>query len=167
MNMIFRDKWFDLVVSFDSFEHIPDPRRALNEMIRVCKPGGCVFVKFDPIWTADTGSHFFHRVSEPWAHLLLDPQQYIARMKAAGAEPWELQEFSHAMNRWRLADFEQLFDDAERRHGLKRISSETWSGVEQPEFLQHSNFSTLVDSSEYTVEELMIRGMRYVWRVPE
>lgn len=39
--MEFPDNWFDLVYSFHALEHIPDPRKALSEMNRVLKPGGC------------------------------------------------------------------------------------------------------------------------------
>src|SRR5882724_8242136 len=56
MDLHFRDAYFDAVLSINSFEHIPDPRKALRETIRVAKPGGFVFISADPIWTADTGS---------------------------------------------------------------------------------------------------------------
>ena len=60
------------VVSINSFEHIPDPAKALGEMIRVAKASWARLTS-PPIriWTAlaDSGSHFFHRVPEPWAHL--------------------------------------------------------------------------------------------------
>jgi ubiquinone/menaquinone biosynthesis C-methylase UbiE len=166
MNMVFRDGLFDLVASFNSFEHIPDPGRALHEMIRVCRPGGHVFVTFDPIWTADTGSHFFHRVPEPWAHLVLEPGEYIARMEEAGAEAWEVEEYHQAMNRWRLADFERLFGEAERSHGLTRVAADSWAGVDRPEHSGHGNLSQLVASGAYTEAELLTRGLRYLMHVP-
>src|SRR5437762_4144190 len=35
---------FDVVVTYQCLEHLPDPERALGEMDRVCKPGGVVCV---------------------------------------------------------------------------------------------------------------------------
>jgi ubiquinone/menaquinone biosynthesis C-methylase UbiE len=46
---------FDLVISITAFEFFPDPKGALEEMIRVCKPGGRIVVgvlnKWS-VWTA-------------------------------------------------------------------------------------------------------------------
>lgn len=38
------DQSFDVVMAAHVLEHLPNPRRALKEMIRVLKPGGMVFV---------------------------------------------------------------------------------------------------------------------------
>jgi SAM-dependent methyltransferase len=35
---------FDVVVAYQCLEHVPSPRRALDEMARVCRPGGLVVV---------------------------------------------------------------------------------------------------------------------------
>lgn len=59
-NMIYHDGLFDLVVSFNAMEHIPDPEAALRKMIRVTRPGGLIYITFDPMWTSDSGSHFYH-----------------------------------------------------------------------------------------------------------
>ena len=40
----FRNDRFDLVFSYQCIEHVPNPEKALQEMIRVCKPGGVVSV---------------------------------------------------------------------------------------------------------------------------
>lgn len=40
----FRNDRFDLVFSYQCIEHVPNPEKALQEMIRVCKPGGIVGV---------------------------------------------------------------------------------------------------------------------------
>lgn len=74
MDLMYRTGWFDFVYSINAFEHIPDPARALAEVGRVLRSGGYAYLSFDPAWTADTGSHFQHRVSEPWAHVLLDDE---------------------------------------------------------------------------------------------
>lgn len=45
----FRDSIFDLVVSFDTLEHLPHPEKSINEWLRACKPGGVVFVSSPPL----------------------------------------------------------------------------------------------------------------------
>jgi SAM-dependent methyltransferase len=40
----FEDGAFDVVVTFQALEHVPDPWRALEEMLRLARPGGLVGV---------------------------------------------------------------------------------------------------------------------------
>jgi SAM-dependent methyltransferase len=44
MELPFADHSFDVVALFDAIEHIPDDRRVLDEVKRVVRPGGLVFI---------------------------------------------------------------------------------------------------------------------------
>ncbi|MBC9008942.1 class I SAM-dependent methyltransferase [Acetobacter sicerae] len=44
MKLPFCNSGFDLVVMLNSLHHIPDPARAMDECVRVCKPGGGLFI---------------------------------------------------------------------------------------------------------------------------
>lgn len=44
LSLPYDDQSFDVVMAAHVIEHLPDPQRALKEMIRVLKPGGMVFV---------------------------------------------------------------------------------------------------------------------------
>ncbi len=49
--LAFPDNTFDFAFSFNSFEHFPNPRLALNEAIRVIRPGGYLHGRFwPPLW---------------------------------------------------------------------------------------------------------------------
>lgn len=42
--LAFRDGVFDIVVAMYVMSVVPDPRRCLDEIIRVCRPGGTIFI---------------------------------------------------------------------------------------------------------------------------
>jgi len=161
MNLIYRDRLFDVCFCVDAFEHIPSPEKALQEIIRVLKPGGHAYVSFDPIWTADTGGHFSHRVDEPWGHLVRSDDEYIALM--AGAEAWEIDEFRYAMNRRRLVEHRRNFEEAAGRGEITILHQDAWKGVVKPDHCQHKNWRTCL-AMGFSEEELLTRGLRYLFQ---
>ncbi|MFC6588629.1 class I SAM-dependent methyltransferase [Sulfitobacter pacificus] len=44
LSLPYKDQSFDVVMAAHVLEHLPDPQRALAEMVRVLKPGGTVFL---------------------------------------------------------------------------------------------------------------------------
>ncbi len=54
----------DLAFSSNVLEHVPDPRRMAQEMLRVTRPGGLVFLSWTP-WLSPWGGH----ETSPWHYL--------------------------------------------------------------------------------------------------
>ncbi len=46
LSMTFEDEYFDCAVSISLLEHLPDPGKAIDEMLRVVKPGGLLVLGF-------------------------------------------------------------------------------------------------------------------------
>lgn len=66
---------FDAIVTMSTFEHIGNVGKALSEFRRVLKPGGCILVSFEPLWTCSYGHHLHHlgevsALVPDWAHLM-------------------------------------------------------------------------------------------------
>src|SRR5262245_9388348 len=162
MRLMYRDDWFDFVCAVNAFEHIADPTLALAEIARVLRPGAPAYITFDPIWTADTGSHFQQHVPEPWAHLLLDESQFVLRMRQAGADDWQVEDFRRALNHVRLPEYDRLFRVLAGEMGLDVLLHRAWSGVTKESHLVHPNFARALET--YSRDELLTRGMAVVLR---
>ena len=167
MDLILRDNVADIGISINTFEHIPDPGAALNELLRCVKPGGYLYIQFDPIWTADTGSHFLNYVPEPWGHLVYSEAEFVARMRAAGAEEYEVASFTDGINKRRYDYFQQILSEGESQGGFTVVSKtlpEHWWGVVDPGHTSHPFMQKALQLG-YTEQELMTRGMRWILRV--
>lgn len=159
MDLVYRDGAFDLVVSFNAFEHIPDPARAAAEVVRVLSRGGIAYLTFDPLWACDSGSHFFHRVPRPWEHLLVSQDTFANEMQKTGAGDDEISDFRSAMNKVRLEKFRALFKKG--LGGVKLVAYQEWRGVSDPAHMDHPNFLAARNLG-YSEDDLLVRGISVI-----
>jgi SAM-dependent methyltransferase len=64
MALPFRSDALDVTYSSNVLEHVPDPERMADEMVRVTRPGGLVFLSYNN-WFAPNGGH----ETAPWHYL--------------------------------------------------------------------------------------------------
>ncbi|MBX2963393.1 MAG: class I SAM-dependent methyltransferase [Cyclobacteriaceae bacterium] len=78
---IIESKSVDVLTSHDAFEHFEYPEVILEEMIRIVKPNGRIYIKFGPTWMSPWGKHMFgtFRKDRPWIHLFF-PEKWIMRI---------------------------------------------------------------------------------------
>jgi SAM-dependent methyltransferase len=75
----FDDDSFDLTFSIATLEHISDPIAAIQEMIRVTRPGGYCYVQAGPLYCSPYGHHMFgHFDDVPWIHLRMSADEIVA-----------------------------------------------------------------------------------------
>ena len=72
------DNIFEVVCAFDVIEHIKDDRKAVEELLRVCKPGGLLFLAV-PAFNSIRGNHdvingHYRRYTRSGIKALLDQQ---------------------------------------------------------------------------------------------
>jgi len=158
INLPYKDNLFDLVVSVNAFEHIPEPILALQETVRVVKKGGVIYLTFDPIWTADSGNHFTNFVPEPWRHLLCDTNSFCNEMQKAGASGDQLNDFRYGMNRKPAKVYSEGFPRILESLGVEKYHLDSWSGCIHEEHTGHPNRFAAGRALGCSPDELLIRG---------
>ncbi len=87
MQLPFADETFDVVISSECIEHTPDPRRAVYELVRVCRVGGRIVITCpNRTWRWSLGVANMLRI-RPYAGLENWPGWYELRrwIRSAGA----------------------------------------------------------------------------------
>lgn len=63
----FEDESFDTVIMNDAMEHVQEPEKVLDEIYRVLKKGGRLYVNFPPLHHP-YGAHLSDAIGFPWIH---------------------------------------------------------------------------------------------------
>ena len=151
-NISFPSQSFDFVYSRSVLHSLPDPRRAMEEIVRVLRPGGVAYISIHP-FTSETGCLdpriYSDRRSEipAWAHLrphlrekLYEPNVYL--------------------NKLRLEDWRRLF--AAKMPGVEYILATSGKvSFETAKTLQGQG-----ELLEYSLQELLTGQFVALWRKP-
>lgn len=81
----FEDGAFDTVIMNDAMEHVAEPEKVLEEMYRVLKPGGRLYVNFPP-YNHPYGAHLSDLIGIPWVQLFFSDRTLIEVYKDLAAE---------------------------------------------------------------------------------
>jgi SAM-dependent methyltransferase len=150
--MTFPDQSFDVIYSYSVFEHIPDCRRVLEEIKRVLRPGGAMYISLH-LYTSESGCHdpriFSHKRKELplWPHLRAS-SKHLVRPNAY-------------LNEMRLHEWDALFESVlpgvvleRRQYGRYRLEKEI------------APIRAAGELTEYSDDELLTTDYVAVWRKP-
>jgi ubiquinone/menaquinone biosynthesis C-methylase UbiE len=105
----FADKSFDLIVSYNAFEHVTDPSRVLEEMTRVCKTSGHIVLDFGPLYASPFGLHAWG-LEIPWPQYLLTRQLLeVAIRDMVNPDLGKANDTLQPTNGWLISQYRELW----------------------------------------------------------
>lgn len=115
------DSKFDLVFSYNSFEHIPNPAQTLSDIKASLKPDGIAFIEFGPLYNSPWGLHVYRTIFFPYPQFLFSEEFVNGRLEKLGIKDLgrELNKIQ-PLNKWSFGSFEDLWIES----GLKIINKE-------------------------------------------
>jgi ubiquinone/menaquinone biosynthesis C-methylase UbiE len=156
---------FDLIYSINSFEHFNQPELILDEMIRVVRPGGIIFIAFNPLYYSPWGLHAARRLGMPYPQLLFSKatiQKYLDENRN-----WLTQTYDNpAMNK-SIGPFVNEFS-VEQYRGIFR---EKYGQLKTLAYIETLSFDGLRMISKYpgliktkvpSVDNLFVSGIKYI-----
>ena len=103
---------FDAVFSYNAFEHVPDPAFALQEVIRVTRPGGRIHLDFDPLYSSAWGLHAWRTFKMPYPQFLFSEDFIQKKLQTLGLIDLGKSLASlQPLNKWRLREFRELWQN--------------------------------------------------------
>jgi trans-aconitate methyltransferase len=101
---------YDVLLSFDAFEHIEAPGKFLARMKELIAPGGVAVISFGPLFHSPFGDHMwdFFRLQIPWRGVLFS-EQAMLRLRRECFRPTDparrLREIAGGLNQMRYSQF--------------------------------------------------------------
>jgi ubiquinone/menaquinone biosynthesis C-methylase UbiE len=83
------DASFDVVISYDVFEHVSRPDVILRECFRLLKPGGKILIATWG-WHHPFAPHLWATMPVPWAHVFFSERTVLRTCRRVYRSPWYL-----------------------------------------------------------------------------
>ena len=149
-NMSFAMGSFDIVYCRSVLHHLPDPGRAVDEIVRVVRPGGLAYISIHP-YTSETGC--------------LDPRIYTGRRSEIEGWPHlrphlrdKLREPNAHLNRLRLSEWRALFGS--KMPGARILTATSGDASLQAAIALQRQGELLA----YSLEELLTGDFTVLWQ---
>ena len=145
----FEDDTFDLVASYEVFEHIPDVAAALEEIRRVLKPGGLAYINIHLFPSISGGHHVEWKYPDETPSSRVPPWDHLRQRRFPEHPSW--------LNELREHEYRPLFE--------RELDILSWepSAYEGRALLTEAISAEL---SDYAEDELLKKGVIVLARKP-
>lgn len=101
---------FDLIYSYNTLEHVANPAAAFAELLRLCRPGGFIALKWGPLYASAWGLHAYKTMPIPYAQFLFSAPFIEHKLRLLGIDDLgTVRDALQPLNRWRAAQFRALW----------------------------------------------------------
>tara|TARA_R110001592_G_scaffold363109_2_gene680475 strand:- start:171313 stop:172161 length:849 start_codon:yes stop_codon:yes gene_type:complete len=126
------DKKFDLIYSFDTFEHILDPFQALVNFKKVLNDDGHIYLSFVPLYYSAYGMHLHNMFNIPFPQLIFSDDFLMNKIKERGIKDLGRDRVEiQPLNKFRFQDYL----DAISKAGFEVISLKVGRDLSQTKFI--------------------------------
>lgn len=84
-NLPYPDNSFDTIIMSDAMEHVSNPEKVLDELLRIIRPDGHVYINFPP-YGHPYGAHMSDAINTPWIQYLYSEKSCIKAYKELVAD---------------------------------------------------------------------------------
>ncbi|HWQ04468.1 MAG TPA: class I SAM-dependent methyltransferase [Longilinea sp.] len=156
---------FDLVYSINSFEHFEHPESILDEMIRVLRPGGVIFIAFNPLYYSPWGLHAARRLGMAYPQLLFSKetiQKYLDENRESLTKTYDNPAMNKTIgpfvNEFSIEQYRSIFTE---RNGqlmaLGNVETLSFDGVRMI-----MKYPGLIKSKVPSIDNLFVSGIKYI-----
>lgn len=125
----YSDHSVDFMFSYNTFEHLADPVRCWDAVVRVVRPGGLIYIDFNPAYCSPWGLHAYRMLRMPYPQFLFSDAFLMSVIGRTGVRDLGKKlEALQPLNRWKLTQFDQLWLDP-RVEVIEKVVQEDWSHV--------------------------------------
>ena len=156
MALEFPDASFDLVYSYNAFEHFADPAKVLSEALRVTRPGGHVHLHFGPLYGAAKGMHAYDRIPVPYCQHLFPLEQMNDHLAENGRTPIDP---AHC-NQWTVRQFRALWRSVSEQAEIVLEKEHTYTAAVD----LITRYPSCFRSSTEHFEDLLVNIIHVVFR---
>lgn len=113
--LCFADESFDVVFTYGTFEHLPDPEATFAEISRVLRKGGHACIDFAGLGWSPEGAHMYKTFGIPYITALFTRKtidEYVAAHQLSHYFPW--------VNNWPIERYRAMFERYEP--SMERLS---------------------------------------------
>ena len=104
----------EVIVSYQTFEHLEDPAKSLAELVRICKTGGHIYLRFGPLYASPWGLHAYRTLHMPYPQFLFSETFINQKLQELGIYDLGQQRTSlQPLNRWKLSRFSRLWRESD------------------------------------------------------
>lgn len=124
----FEDESFDMVFSYNCYEHFPQPDKVFSESLRVLRKGGLMMIHFAPLYFSPWGVHAYNIIGIPYCHYLFDKgfmNKYIAENST------DKLVIDNTLNRWHVNQFRDVWNNKFK----EQIAVKEYNEIKAPFFL--------------------------------